>query len=126
MPDRSVYAIVALGSMAVRMRRTDFHFDLPAELIAQRPVTPRSASRMLALDGSAGSWQDLRFGDFPGLVRPADLLVFNDTRVIPARIHGTKDSGGRVELLLERVLTHTTALMHARASKGLRPHARVD
>jgi S-adenosylmethionine:tRNA ribosyltransferase-isomerase len=108
------------------MRRTDFHFDLPAELIAQRPVTPRSASRMLALDGSAGSWQDLRFGDFPGLVRPADLLVFNDTRVIPARIHGTKDSGGRVELLLERVLTHTTALMHARASKGLRPHARVD
>ncbi len=108
------------------MRRTDFHFDLPSELIAQRPITPRSASRMLALDGGAGSWRDLRFADFPGLLMPADLLVFNDTRVIPARIHGTKDSGGKVELLLERVLTDNTALVHARASKGLRPQARLN
>jgi S-adenosylmethionine:tRNA ribosyltransferase-isomerase len=108
------------------MQRTDFHFELPGELIAQRPVTPRSASRMLALDGSAGSWRDLSFGDFPGLLTPADLLVFNDTRVIPARTHGKKDSGGRVELLLERVLTADTALMHARASKGLQLHARVN
>ena len=108
------------------MQRADFHFELPGELIAQRPVTPRSASRMLALDGSAGSWRDLRFGDLPALLTPADLLVFNDTRVIPARIHGIKDSGGRVELLLERVLTADTALMHARASKGLRLHARVN
>src|ERR1017187_5570930 len=108
------------------MQRTDFHFELPGELIAQRPVTPRSASRMLALEGSAGSWRDLRFGDFPALLTPADLLVFNDTRVIPARIHGMKDSGGRIELLLERVLTADTALMHARASKGLRLHTRVN
>ena len=108
------------------MQRADFYFELPGELIAQRPVTPRSASRMLALDGSAGSWRDLRFGDLPALLTPADLLVFNDTRVIPARIHGIKDSGGRVELLLERVLTADTALMHARASKGLRLHARVN
>src|SRR5450755_1956577 len=108
------------------MQRTDFHFDLPGELMAQRPVTPRSASRMLALDGRAGSWRDLSFGDFPGLLTPADLLVFNDTRVIPARTHGKKDSGGRVELLLERVLTADTALMHARASKGLQLHARVN
>jgi S-adenosylmethionine:tRNA ribosyltransferase-isomerase len=108
------------------MQRTDFHFDLPGELIAQRPVTPRSASRMLALDGRAGLWRDLRFGDFPGLLTPADLLVFNDTRVIPARIHGTKDSGGRVEMLLERVLTANTALAHVRASKGLRLQARVN
>ena len=108
------------------MQRTDFHFELPGELIAQRPVTPRSASRMLALEGSAGSWRDLRFGDFPALLTPADLLVFNDTRVIPARIHGMKDSGGRIELLLERVLTADTALMHARASKGLRLHTPVN
>jgi S-adenosylmethionine:tRNA ribosyltransferase-isomerase len=108
------------------MQRTDFYFDLPGELIAQRPVTPRSASRMLALDGSAGLWRDLRFGDFPGLLTPADLLVFNDTRVIPARIHGTKDSGGRVEMLLERVLNANTALVHVRASKGLRLQARVN
>jgi S-adenosylmethionine:tRNA ribosyltransferase-isomerase len=126
MPDRAVYAIVSLGSMALRMQRTDFHYDLPQELIAQRPVTPRSASRLLALDGGAGSWRDLRFGDLPGLLTSADLLVFNDTRVIPARIHGTKESGGRVELLLERVLTADTALMHARASKGLRLNARVN
>ncbi|HEY4973596.1 MAG TPA: S-adenosylmethionine:tRNA ribosyltransferase-isomerase, partial [Steroidobacteraceae bacterium] len=108
------------------MQRADFHFELPGELIAQRPVTPRSASRMLALDGSAGTWRDLRFGDLPALLTPADLLVLNDTRVIPARIHGIKDSGGRVELLLERVLSADTALMHARASKGLRPDTRVN
>src|SRR5271163_117981 len=125
MPDRAVYAIVPLGSMALPMQRTDFHYDLPRELIAQHPVTPRSASRLLALD-RAGSWRDLRFGDFPELLTPTDLLVFNDTRVIPARIHGAKDSGGRVELLLERVLTADTALMHARASKGLRPQARIN
>ncbi len=108
------------------MQRTDFHYDLPPELIAQRPVTPRSASRLLALDGGTGSWRDLRFVDFPGLLTSSDLLVFNDTRVIPARVLGTKDSGGKVELLLERVLTADTALVHARASKGLRLEARVN
>jgi S-adenosylmethionine:tRNA ribosyltransferase-isomerase len=126
MPDPTVYAIAALGSIAVRMQRTDFHFELPGKLIAQRPVTPRSASRMLTLDGNGGAWKDLGFGDFPDLLTSADLLVFNDTRVIPARIHGTKDSGGRVELLLERALTATTALLHARASKGFRLDARVN
>ena len=78
------------------MQRTDFHFELPEELIAQRPVTPRSASRLLKLDGGAGDLKDLEFCDFPGLLTPADLLVFNDTRVVPARIHGAKDSGGRI------------------------------
>jgi S-adenosylmethionine:tRNA ribosyltransferase-isomerase len=106
------------------MQRTDFHFDLPEELIAQRPVTPRSASRMLMLEGE--SVRDLVFRDFPGLLSSSDLLVFNDTRVVPARVHGTKDSGGKIELLLERVLTATTALVHARASKGLKQHASVQ
>jgi S-adenosylmethionine:tRNA ribosyltransferase-isomerase len=107
------------------MRRTDFHFDLPPELIAQRPAQTRSASRMLLLDGATGSRQDLRFCDFPSLLSARDLLVFNDTRVIPARVFGVKESGGRVEILLERALTSDTALTHLRASKGLKAGAVV-
>jgi S-adenosylmethionine:tRNA ribosyltransferase-isomerase len=106
------------------MQRTDFHFDLPQELIAQRPTATRSASRMLVLDGS-GSQRDLHFRDFPSLLNPADLLVFNDTRVIPARVFGVKESGGRVEILLERALTANTALVHLKASKGLKLDAAV-
>jgi S-adenosylmethionine:tRNA ribosyltransferase-isomerase len=108
------------------MLRTDFHFELPEELIAQRPTAKRSASRMLFLDGAAGSHQDLRFSDFPSLLKPADLLVFNDTRVIPARVFGAKESGGRVEILLERALTANTALVQLRASKGLPKDALVN
>jgi S-adenosylmethionine:tRNA ribosyltransferase-isomerase len=107
------------------MQRTDFHFELPQELIAQRPATVRSASRMLVLDGAAGSLRDLQFRDLPSLLTPKDLLVFNDTRVIAARIFGRKESGGRVEILLERALTARTALVHLRASKGLREGAVV-
>ncbi len=107
------------------MRRTDFHFDLPQELIAQRPTATRSASRMLVLDGADGSRRDLQFRDFPTLLESGDLLVFNDTRVIPARVFGLKESGGRVEILLERALTANTALVHLRASKGLKPGAAV-
>jgi S-adenosylmethionine:tRNA ribosyltransferase-isomerase len=107
------------------MRRADFHFDLPQELIAQRPTATRSASRMLALDGASGSRRDLQFRDFPSLLSPADLLVFNDTRVIPARAFGLKESGGRVEILLERALTVDTALVQLRASKGLKVGAAV-
>ncbi len=107
------------------MRRTDFHFDLPRELIAQRPAPQRSASRMLVLDGADGSRRDLQFRDFPSLLNPEDLLVFNDTRVIPARVFGVKESGGRVEILLERALTANAALVHLRASKGLKPGAAV-
>jgi S-adenosylmethionine:tRNA ribosyltransferase-isomerase len=108
------------------MRRTDFHFDLPQELIAQRPTATRSASRMLALDGADGSRRDLQFRDFPSLLSPADLLIFNDTRVIPARVFGLKESGGRVEILLERALTADSALVHLRASKGLKLGAAVS
>jgi S-adenosylmethionine:tRNA ribosyltransferase-isomerase len=107
------------------MQRQDFHFELPPELIAQRPAETRSASRMLALDGGSGAWRDLMFADLPGILRPGDLLVFNDTRVVPARVRGTKESGGRIEILLERVLTARTALVHARSSKSLKPGAGV-
>jgi S-adenosylmethionine:tRNA ribosyltransferase-isomerase len=107
------------------MRRSDFRFDLPPELIAQQPAAARSESRLLALDGASGSLRDLRFRDFPSLLSPLDLLVFNDTRVIPARIHGVKESGGRVEILLERAVDAHTALVHLKASKGLRQGAAV-
>jgi len=107
------------------MLRTDFHFDLPQELIAQRPTEERSASRLLTLDRLTGGFKDRQFRDFPELVDARDLLIFNDTRVLPARVFGLKDSGGRVELLLERALTATTALAHVRASKGLKDGAMV-
>jgi S-adenosylmethionine:tRNA ribosyltransferase-isomerase len=103
------------------VRRTDFHYDLPDDLIAQAPLAERSASRLLTLDGASGALADRRFRELPGLVRPGDLLVFNDTRVIPARLFALKDSGGKVELLLERPLGGAMALVHARASKPLRP-----
>jgi S-adenosylmethionine:tRNA ribosyltransferase-isomerase len=106
------------------MQRTDFHFELPDELIAQRPVTPRSASRLLVLD-AAGALKDLEFRALPQLLGASDLLVFNDTRVVPARVHGTKESGGKIEILLERVLSANTALVHARASKSLKARAAV-
>ena len=107
------------------MQRSDFHYDLPQNLIAQRPAAQRSASRLLALDGASGVHRDLAFRDLSSLLTPQDLLVFNDTRVVPARIHGVKESGGKIEILLERALGPTTALVHARASKGLKPGARV-
>jgi S-adenosylmethionine:tRNA ribosyltransferase-isomerase len=107
------------------MLRTDFHFELPHELIAQRPTEERSASRLLMLDGLTGAYADRQFRDLPSLLDPRDLLIFNDTRVIPARVFGEKPSGGRVEILLERALTANTALAHVRASKGLRKGALV-
>jgi S-adenosylmethionine:tRNA ribosyltransferase-isomerase len=103
------------------VRRADFHYDLPEELIAQQPLAERSASRLLKLDGAGGAISDHQFRDLPQFVAPGDLLVFNDTRVIPARLFALKDTGGKVELLLERPLAAAGALVHARASKPLRP-----
>jgi S-adenosylmethionine:tRNA ribosyltransferase-isomerase len=107
------------------MRKSEFRYELPAELIAQYPVEPRSASRLLRLDGASGALRDLRFIDLPQLLRAGDLLVFNDTRVIPARLFGVKESGGRVELLVERVLDAQRVLTQLRASKPPRPGSRL-
>jgi S-adenosylmethionine:tRNA ribosyltransferase-isomerase len=103
------------------LRKSDFHYDLPAALIAQAPLAERTASRLLCLDGATGHIDDRRFTDLPALLRRGDLLVFNDTRVIAARLFGAKDSGGRIELLVERVLDERRALAQCRASKPPKP-----
>jgi S-adenosylmethionine:tRNA ribosyltransferase-isomerase len=102
------------------MRRTDFHYELPPELIAQAPLPERSASRLLCLDGASGALTDRQFADLPSLLHPDDLLVFNDTRVVAARMFGTKPSGGRVEIFLERAIGEHRALVQMRASKPIR------
>lgn len=108
------------------MRRSDFTFDLPADLIAQVPLSERSASRLLVLQGSSGALADRQFADLPQLLQPGDLLVFNDTRVVPARVYGTKPSGGRVELFLERPTAERRALVQMRASKAIQPGLQVQ
>lgn len=102
------------------MRKSDFHYELPPELIAQRPVSPRSAGRLLCLDGVGGAVSDRKVTDLPELLRAGDLLVFNDTRVVPARLLGAKETGGRIEVLVERVLDRTRVLAQVRASKPLK------
>ena len=108
------------------MKRSDFHYDLPAELIAQRPLPERGASRLLVLDGATGAIADRRFADLTELVRPGDLFVCNDTRVLPARLLGTKPTGGRVEILLERVLGSDRALVQLRASHTPQPGGEIE
>jgi len=100
------------------MQRTDFQFELPEQLIAQYPPAKRNASRLLVLDGQSGQLSDRHFIDLPSLLQPNDLLVFNNTRVIPARLLGQKDSGGQVEVLVERVLDDHRVLAHIRSSKS--------
>lgn len=107
------------------MNVSDFHFDLPDELIARYPLKQRSASRLLAVEGLTGQTQHLNFTEIPSLLQPGDLLVFNNTRVIPARLFGQKESGGRVEVLVERLLGDDEFLAHARASKALKECQRV-
>jgi S-adenosylmethionine:tRNA ribosyltransferase-isomerase len=99
------------------VRLSDFDYKLPAELIAQHPPIERTASRLLHVDGKSGAMEDLRFADIVGLMRAGDVLVVNDTRVIKARLHGRKDTGGEVEVLVERVLGAFRALAQVRASK---------
>jgi S-adenosylmethionine:tRNA ribosyltransferase-isomerase len=99
------------------MLRANFHYELPDDLIARHPTARRRDSRLLHLDGASGSIADRQFADLPQLLRRGDLLVFNDTRVVPARLFGTKETGGRVELMLERVLDGCRALVQLRASK---------
>jgi S-adenosylmethionine:tRNA ribosyltransferase-isomerase len=101
----------------------DFDFALPQELIAQHPARERSASRLL--DGTGAVPADRRFRDLPSLLQPGDLLVFNDTRVIKARLLGHKDTGGHLEALVERVLPPLDVLAHVRASKSPKPGTRI-
>ncbi len=103
------------------LKKSDFSYSLPPELIAQAPLPERAASRLLCLDGRNGHIEDRPFSDLPRLLHAGDLLVFNDTRVIPARLFGTKDSGGRIELLVERVLDGSRVLAQCRASKTPKP-----
>ncbi len=106
------------------MYLSDFQYKLPQELIAQEPLPERSASRLLTLD-ARGRWEDRMFRELPELLREGDLLVFNDTRVVPARLYGRKESGGKVELLIERVIEDREALGLVRAGKPPRPGTRL-
>lgn len=107
------------------MRRTDFTFDLPDELIAQQPTVERTASRLLVLDGETGQYQDKLFSNLIDLLQAGDVLVFNNTQVIPARLHGFKTSGGKVEVLVERITGKYTALAHIRSSKSPKPGTKL-
>ncbi|PAV26246.1 tRNA preQ1(34) S-adenosylmethionine ribosyltransferase-isomerase QueA [Tamilnaduibacter salinus] len=107
------------------MKISDFHFELPDELIARYPLAQRSASRLLSLDGPSGSVTHRHFVDLPELLAPGDLLVFNNTRVIPARLYGHKESGGRVEVLVERLLDDDELLAHVGASRPPKPDQMV-
>ena len=103
------------------MRVADFDFELPDELIARHPLAERRASRLLVLDGPSGELRHRQFPDLLDYLRPGDLMVFNDTRVIPARLFGQKASGGRLEILVERLLDEHRVLAHVRASKSPKP-----
>jgi S-adenosylmethionine:tRNA ribosyltransferase-isomerase len=102
------------------VRRQDFHYELPPELIAQTPLAERSASRMLVLEGAGNPPRDATVAELPAFLAPGDLLVFNDTRVVAARLTGAKPTGGAVEIFLERALAGTQALAQVSASKPVR------
>lgn len=107
------------------MRLSDFAFDLPDELIARHPLAERRASRLLCLDGPSGELSDRHFADLLDYLRPGDLMVFNNTRVIPARLFGRKETGGQLEVLVERVLDEYRVLAHIRSSKSPKPGSRI-
>ena len=107
------------------MKKSDFNYELPRELIAQAPLAQRSASRLLLLPPAPATAQDRMIRELPELLQPGDLLVFNDTRVLPARLFGRKESGGRVELLIERVLPGNEARAQLGVSKSPKAGARL-
>jgi S-adenosylmethionine:tRNA ribosyltransferase-isomerase len=107
------------------VKLSDFDYELPPALIAQFPAAARGASRLLHLDGASGALHDRSFSDLLSLVEAGDVLVMNDTRVIKARLTGHKDSGGQVEVLVERVLDHARVLAQVRASKSPRTGMRL-
>jgi len=109
----------------VSMHRQLFHYDLPDSLIAAQPAAERRGSRLLCLSGESGELAHGQFPDLLDLVRPGDLMVFNNTRVLPARLLGYKPSGGQIEVLVERVLSAHEVLAHVRASKAPKPGAEL-
>ena len=108
------------------MKKSDFHFELPPELVAQAPLPERSASRMLVVPPAPAAFADRGVRDLPEFLRAGDLLVFNDTRVIPARLFGKKESGGRVEILLERIAGAHEARAQIGASKSPKAGSRIE
>lgn len=117
-------AIVVLPACTV-LKKSDFHYDLPSALIAQAPLPERSASRLLLVPPAPDALTDACMRDLPALLRAGDLLVFNDTRVIPARLFGQKATGGRVEILIERLLGAQRARAQIGASKTPKPGSRI-
>ena len=105
------------------MKRQDFFFKLPENLIAQHPAKQRRDSRLLVMSDSASDYQlvDAKFPDLLSFIEPNDLLVFNNTKVIPARLFGEKATGGKIELLIERVIDEKTILTHIRSSRSPKP-----
>lgn len=107
------------------MKKSDFHYDLPPELIAQAPLARRSASRLLVVDAQQSAFADRHFTDLVDYLHPGDLLVFNDTRVLPARLYGRKETGGAVEILVERVTGAHEAVAQLGVSKKPKPGGRI-
>lgn len=108
------------------MKVSDFNFDLPDTLIAKYPPEKRGLSKLLHLNGESGSISDLQFADLPGLLRKGDLLVFNNTRVVPARMFAKKETGGALEILFERKVSEQVFLAHVRSSKSPKPGAKIN
>ncbi|GLQ31051.1 tRNA preQ1(34) S-adenosylmethionine ribosyltransferase-isomerase QueA [Litoribrevibacter albus] len=107
------------------MEVSKFHFDLPKELIASQPLESRSASRLLQVNGNTGEIAHGKFTDVISLLEAGDLLVFNNTRVIPARLFGQKESGGKIEVLVERVIDERNVLAHMRSNRSPKAGARI-
>lgn len=108
------------------LKKSDFDYPLPPELIAQAPLARRSASRLLLVPTAPAAFSDHVFSELPALLQPGDLLVFNDTRVIPARLFGAKSTGGRVEILIERLLEDDCARAQLGVSKSPKQGARIQ
>jgi len=108
------------------MQTSDFKYDLPEDQIAHYPPAKRSASRLMCLDASTGQLEHRRFDQLIEFLQPEDLLVFNNTRVIPARLFAEKESGGKVEILIERVLDDNRVMAQLRASKSPKPGTRIN
>jgi len=126
MPECSFWVLLSPFYMTQSsMQLKDFHFDLPLELIAHRPPPNRTESKLLCMDRTSGSLVHRQFFDLPGLLRQDDLLVFNNTRVIAARLYAQKETGGKVEVLLERVLTAHSVLAQIRGGKSLKTDSKL-